>query len=67
MVHQSNGERNFHIFYQLLRGGEPELLQQLHLKNNLDNYYYITDGVSIIYKNNWKVNIFDIGKYGQNA
>ncbi|XP_026463842.1 myosin-IB-like [Ctenocephalides felis] len=44
VVHQSNGERNFHIFYQLLRGGEPELLQQLHLKNNLDNYYYITDG-----------------------
>lgn len=45
VVHQSGGERNFHIFYQLLAGASDDLLADLQLKRNLDSYYYLSDGV----------------------
>ena len=38
VVHQSIGERNYHIFYQLLRGGTKELLSALRLTNNVNDY-----------------------------
>lgn len=44
VVNQNGGERNFHIFYQLLAGASEEQLQQFHLKRNLDSYYYLSDG-----------------------
>lgn len=44
VVHQSRGERNFHIFYQLLAGGDDNLLRDLQLKRNYDTFYYLTDG-----------------------
>lgn len=44
MVDQSSGERNFHIFYQLLAGADDETLRKLFLKRNLDTYYYISNG-----------------------
>lgn len=44
VIHQSNGERNFHIFYQLLAGADDELLKSLQLKRTLDTYYYLSGG-----------------------
>lgn len=41
VVHQSNGERNFHIFYQLIEGGEEDLLRRLGLEKNAQQYQYL--------------------------
>lgn len=46
VVHQSRGERNFHIFYQLLAGASDQLLRELQLKRNFDTFYYLTDGAN---------------------
>uniref|UniRef100_A0A8D0GKM0 Unconventional myosin-Ic n=2 Tax=Sphenodon punctatus TaxID=8508 RepID=A0A8D0GKM0_SPHPU len=60
VVHQNHGERNFHIFYQLLEGGEEELLRRLGLEKNPQQYHYLIKGQcakvsSINDKNDWKV------------
>ncbi|CAK9821958.1 Unconventional myosin IC [Anthophora retusa] len=44
VVHQFSGERNFHIFYQLLAGASEDTLRKLYLKKNLDTYYYLSNG-----------------------
>ncbi|XP_068126384.1 unconventional myosin-Ic isoform X3 [Hyperolius riggenbachi] len=59
VVHQNHGERNFHIFYQLLEGGEEDLLRRLGLDKNAQNYQYLIKGQcarvsSINDKNDWK-------------
>ena len=41
VVHQNHGERNFHIFYQLVEGGEDELLRWLGLERNPQRYTYL--------------------------
>ncbi|RHY34664.1 hypothetical protein DYB32_000763 [Aphanomyces invadans] len=47
LVHPPTGERNFHIFYELLRSGRVDLLDQLHLTASLDpelmisSFYYL--------------------------
>jgi myosin heavy subunit len=37
----STGERNFHIFYALLRGANANLLAHLTLDNAIDSYAYL--------------------------
>ncbi|XP_017945451.1 unconventional myosin-Ih [Xenopus tropicalis] len=60
VVHQNPGERNFHIFYQLLEGGEDHLIRWLGLERNPQMYSYLIQGEcakvsSICDKTNWKL------------
>uniref|UniRef100_A0A669EHC7 Unconventional myosin-Ih n=1 Tax=Oreochromis niloticus TaxID=8128 RepID=A0A669EHC7_ORENI len=59
VVHQNHGERNFHIFYQLVEGGEEDLLRWLGLERNCKHYRYLVQGKcakvsSINDKSDWK-------------
>ncbi|XP_067866002.1 unconventional myosin-Ic-like [Heterodontus francisci] len=59
VVHQNHGERNFHIFYQVIEGGEEDLLRRLGLERNPQSYQYLVKGQcakvsSINDKNEWK-------------
>ena len=40
VVRQTVGEENFHVFYELIYGAEPSLLDPLHLSPDMDNYRY---------------------------
>ncbi|XP_039218706.1 unconventional myosin-Ih isoform X3 [Crotalus tigris] len=59
VVHQNPGERNFHVFYQLLEGGEEELLEGLGLEGSPQKYSYLVQGgcakvSSINDKSDWR-------------
>uniref|UniRef100_A0A672T1S3 Myosin IH n=1 Tax=Sinocyclocheilus grahami TaxID=75366 RepID=A0A672T1S3_SINGR len=59
VVHQNHGERNFHIFYQLVEGGEEDLLRHLGLEKDTKHYSYLVQGEcsnvsSINDKDDWK-------------
>lgn len=46
VVQQHKGERNFHIFYQLINGADEELLNDLQLTRNSESYFYLSQGDS---------------------
>ncbi|MGH0182807.1 UNVERIFIED_CONTAM: hypothetical protein FKN15_010487 [Acipenser sinensis] len=46
VVHQNHGERNFHVFYQLIEGGDDDLLRRLGLERNAQQYQYLVKLVS---------------------
>ncbi|EPY79420.1 unconventional myosin-Ib isoform 2 [Camelus ferus] len=42
VVKQPRGERNFHVFYQLLSGASEELLSKLKLERDFSRYNYLS-------------------------
>ena len=46
VVQQQPGERNFHVFYQLLKGGGERLLSELSLTRESLHYHYVCQGGS---------------------
>ena len=42
VVHQAEGERNFHIFYQMLTGGAAVMLNQVKLQSDPEQYFYLS-------------------------
>ncbi|XP_076130722.1 unconventional myosin-Ic isoform X1 [Alosa pseudoharengus] len=59
VVHQNHGERNFHVFYQLLEGGEEDVLKRRGLDRNPQHYQYLVKGScprvsSINDRNDWR-------------
>ena len=44
MVNQMRGERNFHIFYQMLGGLNDQLMNELMLTQQLGHYQYLEQG-----------------------
>eukprot|EP00061_Rhincodon_typus_P012880 g38902.t1 len=59
VVHQNHGERNFHIFYQLIDGGDEDLMRRLGLERNAQSYQYLVKGhcakvSSINDRHDWK-------------
>ncbi|KAJ8334901.1 hypothetical protein SKAU_G00405400 [Synaphobranchus kaupii] len=46
VIQQQGGERNFHSFYQVLRGGSNDLLGSLHLEKDPAIYSYTREGAA---------------------
>ena len=44
LVFQPKGERNYHIFYQMLNGLTDDQKVKLHLDKSMDHYYYMNQG-----------------------
>ncbi|XP_064613416.1 unconventional myosin-Ic-like [Liolophura sinensis] len=47
VVHQATGERNFHIFYQLVRSGDQGRLSKYSLTGSPNDHFYLNQGESV--------------------
>ena len=47
IVHQSEGERNYHIFYQVFSGASEEELERLQLQSGLEGFNYLGNRSSL--------------------
>ncbi|XP_073956777.1 unconventional myosin IC-like isoform X1 [Choristoneura fumiferana] len=52
VVSQMAGERNFHVFYQLLAGGDQEMMSSLNLQSRPEAYKYTNDTNAQMSKSN---------------
>ncbi|XP_077447178.1 unconventional myosin-Ig isoform X1 [Stigmatopora argus] len=52
VVHQQEGERNFHSFYQFLRGAANETIASFHLQSDPGFYAYTKEGAAATTCNN---------------
>ncbi|KAJ3082640.1 hypothetical protein HDU99_002055 [Rhizoclosmatium hyalinum] len=43
VTHQTGKERNYHVFYQLMKGASPELKSKLLLEGDLNDYMFVKD------------------------
>ncbi|EPY52395.1 myosin type-2 heavy chain 2 [Schizosaccharomyces cryophilus OY26] len=48
VTNPSPKERNYHIFYQLLRGSNSDLLRELFLERSIDKYAYLKNCAKVI-------------------
>ncbi|XP_032822057.1 unconventional myosin-Id isoform X1 [Petromyzon marinus] len=44
VIFQQPGERNFHSFYQMLQGGQDQLLKSMRLQRDISRYEYLRQG-----------------------
>jgi myosin heavy subunit len=48
---QAKGERNFHIFYQLVAGAPPDLKRELGLEGGATAFHYLAQGKAVTIEN----------------
>lgn len=46
VITQNSQERNYHVFYQLLKGSPDAMLKQLNLESNVSKYDYLNRGLT---------------------
>jgi hypothetical protein len=47
-VHQLQGERSYHIFYQLVRGADKRLREALRLPSKPDDFKYLAQSGCLV-------------------
>nr|XP_033818887.1 myosin-7B [Geotrypetes seraphini]XP_033818888.1 myosin-7B [Geotrypetes seraphini] len=48
VIFQQPGERSYHVYYQILSGKKPELLDMLLVSNNPYDYHFCSQGVTTV-------------------